>query len=81
MTTHTGWMGTSQACDRLGIRLRTLYRLIDEGQIAAYKMGRVIRMRVAAVDEFLERSRMAPGSLRHLYPPAKPARDGAGEAC
>ena len=38
------WMGTREACERLGVTLRTLYRFIDEGQLPAYKMGRVIRL-------------------------------------
>ena len=73
------WVGTTGACDRLGITLRTLYRLIDEGQIAAYKMGRVIRMRVADLDKFLEQNRIEPGSLRHLYPPATGGDEGGSE--
>ena len=40
MVSDTEWLGTPEAAERLGITQRTLYRLIDEGQVPAYKMGR-----------------------------------------
>ena len=61
------WLSTKEAARRLGIANRTLYRLIDDGQIAAYKFGRVIRNQEADVAGFIERARIAPGSLEHLY--------------
>ena len=67
------WLSTAAAARHLGITPRTLYRLIDEGEIAAYKFGRVIRLQEGDVNAFIERSRIAPGSLEHLYPdPARP---------
>jgi len=71
MVAETEWLGTPEAAERLGITQRTLYRLIDEGQIPAYKMGRVLRVKATDLDVFLNQSRVAPGSLRHLYPEAK----------
>jgi excisionase family DNA binding protein len=65
------WMGTREACERLGVTLRTLYRFIDEGQLPAYKMGRVIRLQAKDVDAFISRMRIEPGSLEHLYPEPK----------
>lgn len=62
-------MGTPAAAAYLGLTLRTLYKLLDEGEIPAYKIGRVLRVRRSEVDEFIERSRIEPGSLSHLYPP------------
>lgn len=62
------WMGTKEAADRLGITLRTLYRLIDEGQLSAYKFGRVIRLQEADVNRFIDGARIQPGELEHLYP-------------
>jgi excisionase family DNA binding protein len=50
------------------VTLRTLYRFIDEGQLPAYKMGRVIRLQAQEVDAFIERARIVPGTLEHLYP-------------
>ena len=66
------WMGTREACERLGVTLRTLYRFIDEGQLPAYKMGRVIRVQADDIDDFIKRMRIEPGTLEHLYPEPKP---------
>jgi excisionase family DNA binding protein len=62
------WLSTAEAARRLGITARTLYRFIDEGQVPAYKFGRVIRLRESEVDAFIEASRIQPGALEHLYP-------------
>ena len=51
--------------------LRSLYRFIDEGGVPAYKFGRVIRLKEADVEAFIESSRIVPGSLEHLYPEVK----------
>lgn len=61
------WLSTADAADRLGINTRTLYRLIDAGEIAAYKFGRVIRVQGRDVEAFIESARVKPGSLEHLY--------------
>jgi excisionase family DNA binding protein len=71
------WLGTQEAARHLGITPRTLYRLIDEGEIAAYKLGRVLRLKLADVDAFLEQARVRPGDLEHLYPERKRAEDTA----
>jgi excisionase family DNA binding protein len=74
------WIGTPEACARLGVTLRTLYRFIDEGQLPAYKMGRVIRLQEHEVEQFIQNARIAPGTLEHLYPEARPGRSGRGTA-
>ena len=61
------WLSTADAADRLGINTRTLYRLIDAGEIPAYKFGRVIRVQGKDVEAFVENARVEPGSLEHLY--------------
>lgn len=61
------WLSTKEAARKLGITSRTLYRLIDSGQVPAYKFGRVIRLQDAEVDAFIVRSRITPGELEHLY--------------
>jgi excisionase family DNA binding protein len=61
------WLSTKEAARRLGITTRTLYRLIDGGQIPAYKFGRVIRLQEGEVDAFIEAARIEPGDLEHLY--------------
>jgi excisionase family DNA binding protein len=65
------WMSTKEASERLGVTLRTLYRFVDEGQLAAYKFGRVIRLKESDVDSFITASRIKPGTLEHLYPEPK----------
>jgi excisionase family DNA binding protein len=69
------WLGTQDAAAQLGITARTLYRLIDEGSIDAYKLGRVLRIRRADVTAYLEAVKVKPGELSHLYPAT---RDGDG---
>ena len=62
------WLSTKDAAMALGITPRTLYRLVDEGQILAYRFRRVIRLKQAEIDEFVGASKIAPGELEHLYP-------------
>jgi len=62
------WLSTAAAAKRLGITPRTLYRFIDQGDIPAYRFGRVIRLKETEVDSFIETCRIAPGTLEHLYP-------------
>lgn len=80
MSEEIRWMGTKEACERLGVTLRTLYRFIDEGQLPAYKMGRVIRLQAGDLDVFIERQRIAPGTLEHLYPEPKTTHEVRDEA-
>lgn len=68
MTASVEWLSTADAAKALGITPRTLYRFIDQGDLAAYRFGRVIRIKQADVDAFIEGARIAPGSLEHLYP-------------
>ncbi len=67
-------MSTGEAADYLGVTLRTVYRFIDEGQLPAYKFGRVIRVKEQDVVAFVEASRIAPGTLEHLHPDPAPSR-------
>lgn len=62
------WMSTVEAAEYLGVNTRTLYRMIDEGSLPAYKFGRVIRLQENDVVAFVETARIKPGSLEHLYP-------------
>jgi excisionase family DNA binding protein len=64
------WLSTKEAARRLGITPRTLYRFIDGGDLPAYRMGRVIRLKQADVDAYIEQCRVEPGTLEHLYPDA-----------
>jgi excisionase family DNA binding protein len=67
------WMSTAEVADYLGVNPRTLYRLIDEGDLPAYKLGRVIRLQESDVLAFIERARIKPGTLEHLLPRSTPA--------
>ena len=69
-------MSTKDAAEYLGVNLRTLYRFIDDGDLVAYKFGRVIRLKAEDVDRFIDSSRIAPGSLEHLHP--EPTKVEAG---
>ncbi len=73
-------MSTPAVAEFLGVNQRTVYRLIDEGDLPAYKFGRVIRLQRADVLAYIERSRIAPGSLEHLYPEAVRAAADSGTA-
>jgi excisionase family DNA binding protein len=74
MASEIEWLSTAEAAGRLGITPRTLYRFLDEGQLPGYRFGRVIRLQATDVDAFIERSRIEPGTLEHLYPDPAPAR-------
>ena len=65
------WLGTREACEQLNITPRTLYRLIDEGQLPAYKMGRVIRLKSTDVEDF-GRLHGGPGGLAGDREPRMP---------
>jgi excisionase family DNA binding protein len=47
-----GWLTAHQACRRLKVRRTTLLRLINEGELPAYRIGWMIRLRVADVEEY-----------------------------
>lgn len=70
------WMGTQEAARYLGITSRTLYRFINDGDLPAYKMGRVIRLKQTDLDAFVDAHRIAPGSLEHLTPEVRGAGGG-----
>lgn len=57
------WLSIAEAARRLGVTPRTLYRLINAGDLPAYRIGRVIRLKVVDVEECVEASRIIPGSL------------------
>jgi excisionase family DNA binding protein len=43
---------TREAAVRLGVAVRELYRLIEVGDLPAYKVGRDLRLRSADLDAF-----------------------------
>jgi excisionase family DNA binding protein len=66
-STEEGWLSKDEAAWRLGGAPRTLSRHIDSGQLASYRAGGVICIRVDALDDYIDASRVQPGSLRHLH--------------
>ena len=60
------WMSTEAASAHIGVTPRTLYRFIDEGRVRAYRFGRVIRLKAADVEAYIESCRIKPGELAHL---------------
>ena len=70
------------AAKLLGVRPRTVYRLIEDGHLGSVQShglrenGRPRRRRTfhltrLEVDDFLERARVKPGDLSDLYPPLR----------
>ena len=51
-TDDSEWVSTRQAVELLQVTPRTLYRLIDDGHLPAYRFARVIRLRRRDVNEF-----------------------------
>jgi len=43
--------------------------------LPAYRFGRVIRLKEAEVDGFIDSCRIEPGTLEHLYPEAVAGKD------
>ncbi len=82
-STGSDWSGSPDAARFLGIGLRTLYSFIDRGELPAYKLGRVIRIRRVDLEAFIQQHRVEPGSLAHLYPQGQderaPEDDGRSE--
>jgi excisionase family DNA binding protein len=72
------WLSTAEAAAYLGITPRTVYRLIDTGQLPAYRIGRVIRLTGHDLDAFIDSARIQPGTLRHLYDPDADDNDDDG---
>ena len=46
------WLTVKQACRRLKVSRTTLFRMIDQGELPAYKIGWMIRLRVADVEAY-----------------------------
>ena len=76
MTGSVDWLSTADAAKALGITPRTLYRFINQGDLAAYRFGRVIRVKRVDVDAFIESSRIEPGTLDHLSPDSAAPTEG-----
>ena len=61
-TMDSEWISTTQATRILSVTAAKLYRLINDGQIRAYRFGRVIRIKAADLDAYIESKRHAARS-------------------
>ena len=70
VTKSTGddWLGVPALAKELGVTIRTVYAILDSGDIPSYRIRRVIRIRRVDVEEYLERCKVQPGDLSHLHP-------------
>lgn len=50
--TESEWLTVTEVCRRLGVTRRTLLRLIDRGELPAYRIGHWIRVRVSDVEAY-----------------------------
>ncbi|HCV35913.1 MAG: helix-turn-helix domain-containing protein [Acidimicrobiales bacterium] len=60
------WLSTEAAARRLGLNPRTIYNFINEGDLKAYRFGRVIRLKSSDVLTFEATCQIQPGTLSHL---------------
>jgi excisionase family DNA binding protein len=60
------WLTVRQVARELGVVTRTVHGLINSGQLTGYWIGRVIRVRRADLDCYLESVRITPAALNHL---------------
>ena len=60
-------MGTTEATKYIGLHYQTLWRMIDEEGLPAYRFGRIIRLRRSEIDEFIQSKRIQPGMLGPLH--------------
>lgn len=72
VTKSTGddWLGVPALGKELGVTTRTVYAILDSGDIPSYRIRRVIRIKRVDVEEY-ERCKVQPGELSHLYPPGE----------
>jgi excisionase family DNA binding protein len=70
------WLSLQEVANPIGMSYRTVFSMVRRGEIPAEQkaQGHPCRVRRADVDAFIERSRVRPGELVHLYPPRIPSR-------
>lgn len=62
------WLSMEDVGEELGIGVKTVYRLINRGELVAYRIARNYRVRPADVVAYLESARVKPGEMDHLIP-------------
>lgn len=66
------WLTTRQAAAQLSVPVRQLYRLIDAGDLDAYRVEGEIKLRAGDVTAYRDRPSALPASLVHS--PGAPAQ-------
>jgi excisionase family DNA binding protein len=56
------WIGPEAAADLLGISMRDLYRLVDRGELPAYRIDGQIRLRRSEVETLRDLRRGSNGA-------------------
>jgi putative molybdopterin biosynthesis protein len=77
-STGTKWLTVEQVADELEVGRRTIHGLIDKGAIPGYKVGRVIRIKRADMDAYLESIRIPIGGLDNLVDPGQRLKKRSG---
>lgn len=68
------WLSVQAAASELEVTTRTIYRFINDGKLAAYRIGRVYRIRRTDLEQFLNGAAIRPGDLDHLVDDGKETR-------
>jgi excisionase family DNA binding protein len=50
-----------EAGDRIGVKRTTMYKLIRDGEIESFTIGRLRKIRLAALEEYVKRRAAATG--------------------
>ena len=69
------WMSTEDAARRLGVATKTVYRFIDRGELPAYRIGRVIRLKEADVEAYEASCQIEPGAWPTSIVTDRPRRE------
>jgi excisionase family DNA binding protein len=69
-----GWLSVQAAAWQLAVVPKTIYRLINNDELPAYRVSRMIRIRAEDLDRYIQSQRIQPGELAHLCTP-HPAPD------
>ncbi len=70
------WLSVQAAAAELEVTTRTIYRFINDGKLAAYRIGRVYRIKRTDLEDFLHGAALRPGDLNHLV---RDGREQTGE--
>lgn len=71
------WYSTEEAAAALGVTARTVYGIINRGELKAHRFGRVIRINEDDLAACLAATVIKPGELTHLATPPSMVRNGA----